>query len=80
MALSGATGDDNGPLDDPFLIMFNAWWEPLAFTVPPSLRSLPWQIEIDTADPAGAGRAVDAMAPVTLVGRSLLALRSPRPH
>ena len=80
MALSGATDDGEGPLDDPFLIMFNAWWEPLAFTVPASLRGLGWQVEIDTADPAGAGRAVDTAAPVTLVGRSLLALRSPRPQ
>jgi isoamylase len=28
MALSGSTGDDAHP-DDPFLLMLNAWWEPL---------------------------------------------------
>ena len=58
MALSGATGDDEHP-DDPFLVMLNAWWEPLDFSVPESLRGLGWQIEIDTADPKRAGRAVD---------------------
>jgi isoamylase len=39
MAMSGATGDDTRP-DDPFLLMFNAWWEPLDFTIPDSLRDL----------------------------------------
>ena len=77
MALSGATGDDEGPLDDPFLILFNAWWEPLEFTVPASLRSLHWQVEVDTADPNGARATIDPALPVTLAGRSLLALRSP---
>ena len=42
MALSGATGDHTRP-DDPFLIMLNAWWEPLDFTIPESLRGLAWQ-------------------------------------
>jgi isoamylase len=74
MALSGATGDDADP-DDPFLWMLNAWWEPLDFTVPDSLRTLTWQIEADTADPSAAGRSVDASAALPLTGRSLLLLR-----
>ena len=72
MALSGATGDPARP-DDPFLLMLNSWWEPLDFTVPDSLRDLGWRVEIDTADPDAAGRAVDPSAPVTLTGRSLTA-------
>ena len=32
-ALSGATGDDTRP-DQPFLMLLNAWWEPLDFTFP----------------------------------------------
>ena len=58
MALSGDTGDDAHP-DDPFLLMFNAWWEPIDFSVPEPLRNLGWQLEIDTADPEAAGRVVD---------------------
>jgi glycogen operon protein len=78
MALSGATGDDDGPLDDRFLIMFNAWWEPLGFTVPAGLRGSQWVVEVDTADPGSAGRIVDPAAGVTLPGRSLRALRCPQ--
>ncbi|MGZ4175441.1 MAG: glycogen debranching protein GlgX [Solirubrobacteraceae bacterium] len=78
MALSGATGDDDGPLDDRFLVMFNAWWEPLGFTVPESLRGYGWVVEVDTAEPSAAGRSVDPATEVSLAGRSLLALRSGR--
>ncbi len=74
MALSGDTGDDAHP-DDPFLVMFNAWWEPLDFSVPASLRDVAWQIEVDTADPTAAGRPVDPSAAVPLTGRSLMLLR-----
>ena len=74
MALGGATGDDSLP-DDPFLALFNGWWEPLDFAVPDSLRSLRWQIEVDTATPAASGTAVDASAAVQLTGRSLMLLR-----
>ena len=76
VALSGATGDETRP-DDPFLILLNAWWEPLDFTIPESLRGLAWRVEVDTSTPDGAGRAFDPKAPVTLIGRSLVLLRSP---
>jgi len=78
MALSGATGDHTRP-DDPFLIMLNAWWEPLDFTIPESLRGLAWQVEVDTAAPTAAGSMVDPAAPVRLTGRSLTLLRGTQP-
>jgi len=78
MALSGSTGDDAHP-DDPFLILFNAWWEPLDFSVPESLRGLDWRIEIDTAEPAAAGRPVDPSTSVQLTGRSLTLLHGTSP-
>jgi glycogen operon protein len=77
IALSGATGDATRP-DDPFLWMINAWWEPLEFSIPDSLRDLSWQIELDTADPNENGGTIDPSGAVTLTGRSLLLLRSPR--
>jgi len=79
MALSGDTGDHTRP-DDPFLLMINAWWEPLAFGVPDSLRDMGWQVEIDTASPKDSGRTVNPAATVTLTGRSLVLLRSPKPE
>jgi len=78
MALSGATGNDGSP-DDPFLVMLNAWWEPLGFTVPDSLHGLSWHVEIDTANPDATGRALDPSAAVVLTGRSLLLLRGTQP-
>jgi glycogen operon protein len=74
--LSGATGDDTPP-DDPFLILLNAWWEPLDFMIPASLRGLEWQVAVDTSTADGAGRTIDPSAPVSLIGRSLVLLRSP---
>ncbi|MGO9976400.1 MAG: glycogen debranching protein GlgX [Solirubrobacteraceae bacterium] len=78
MSLSGATGD-RGRADDPFLMMLNAWWEPLEFSVPQSLSSLHWEVEIDTADPVAVGRSVASSAAVTLIGRSLMLLRGIQP-
>jgi glycogen operon protein len=77
MALSGATGDETRT-DDPFLLMLNAWWEPLGFVVPESRRDLIWRLEVDTADPGPAGDAVDAATGITLQGRSLVLLRGTR--
>ena len=77
MALSGATGDRTRA-DDPFLIMLNAWWEPLDFTIPEPLQGLAWRVEVDTAAPDSAGVKVDAAVPVRLIGRSMLVLRGPR--
>ena len=77
LALSGDAGERVGP-DDPFLLMLNAWWEPLQFAVPESLRNLSWQLEVDTADPGAVEVPIDSSAPVTLIGRSLKLLRAPR--
>jgi glycogen operon protein len=75
MALSGDTGADSPP-DDPFLVLLNAWWEPLSFSVPEELRGLEWLVEVDTAAPgSAAGSRVDPAAGVTLSGRSLVLLR-----
>jgi isoamylase len=79
MALSGATGDATRP-DDPFLVMLNAWWEPLDFRVPEPLRDLGWRTEVDTADPRAADRVVDPSSAIPLTGRSLMLLHGTRPE
>ncbi len=53
-AVTMALGGD-ADSDVPFLLLFNAWWEPLDFAVPDPLRNLGWLIEVDTADPATTG-------------------------
>jgi glycogen operon protein len=74
MALSGDTGAGGSP-DYPFLLMLNAWWEPLDFRVPESLLGLDWRIEVDTAQRVTGGATADSSGVVDLTGRSLLLLR-----
>jgi glycogen operon protein len=59
------TGD--GP---PTLLLVNAWWEPLTFTLP---DAGPWSVLVDTAD---SGTADGAR--VELDGRSLMLVSRPR--
>jgi len=55
-------------VDDDFLVLLNAWWEPLTFVVPPTRPGQVWEAEIDTHDPTsmaahgkrGAGETVTA--------------------
>ena len=87
--LDGSDAPDIGPdgkalLDDDFLVLVNAWWEPLEFVVPDCRPGLAWRAEIDTFDPAAVA-AAPVPAPVRRAGdrvtvgpRSVLVLRGPR--
>jgi glycogen operon protein len=68
-------------LDDDFLVLFNAWWEPLEFVIPETRAGLEWRAEIDTYDPAApaAAPARHAGDRVTVCPRSVAVLRGPRP-
>src|ERR1700745_1610914 len=35
-------------LDDDFMVMVNAWWEPLGFVLPPTRPDAEWHAEIDS--------------------------------
>ena len=69
-------------LDDDFLVLVNAWWEPLDFVLPVTRQNAAWQAAIDTYAPATASGA--AAAPraagdqVTVGPRSIVVLRDPR--
>jgi len=93
--LDGSDAPDIGPdgrpmVDDDFLVLVNAWWEPLKFTIGDCRPGLAWRVEIDTFDPAraadaAAAVAVDAAADalragdgVTVGPRSVVVLRGPR--
>ncbi len=67
---------DDGSLmvDDDFLMLVNAWWEQLPFTIPPTRPGLTWQTEIDTYDPAH-GDTVAVGDQLTVGPRSIVVLR-----
>ena len=79
VALSGAS-DDGAADDDSFLLLINAWWEPLPVQLPAPARSMTWGVAVDTADVAVGGeegeRRVDPAAGLEVGPRSLLLLRS----
>ena len=75
-------------LDDDFLLLVNAWWEPLDFVLADLRAGAGWHVEVDTfgpgsldpgtlAGPDVAGRAGDKL---TVGPRSITVLRSPRPQ
>ncbi len=63
--------------DDTFLLLLNAWHEPISFTLPPRAWASGWEAIVDTA----TGEVSEGLAPlrarasVTVGGRSLLLLR-----
>ena len=69
-------------LDDDFLVLVNAWWEPLDFALPATRSRAAWQTAIDTYDPVAAGSsAADPRAAgdhVTVGPRSVAVLCNPR--
>jgi isoamylase len=86
--LDGADAPDSGAdgaplLDDDFLILVNAWWEPVTFTIPPVRESAQtWFIELDSYDPAvSPAREFPRHTGDQVVARprSLSVLRAPRP-
>jgi glycogen operon protein len=69
-------------LDDDFLVLVNAWWEPLEFVLPAIREQASWRTEVDTYDPAAP--ASSPAAPrgagghVTVSPRSIVVLSDPR--
>ena len=64
-------------LDDDFLVLVNAWWQPLDFVLPATRAGAAWQVELDSYDPS---RAVAGRHPgdrVTASPRSIVVLSSP---
>src|SRR5262249_35028203 len=74
---------DGTPLvDDDFLVLTNAWWEPLTFTLPATRPHAAWQVEIDTYDPMPQTEPATAeLKPgddITVGPRSSVVLTNPR--
>jgi isoamylase len=68
--------------DDDFLVLVNAWWEPLDFVLPVTRPQALWQVEIDTSDLAsqpGARPEERKAGDTVAVGpRSVVVLSNPR--
>jgi glycogen operon protein len=69
-------------LDDDFLVLVNAWWEPLEFVLPPTREQSAWHVELDSHDltsPAGsAAGSRKAGDRVAVAPRSIVVLGDPR--
>ncbi len=63
--------------DDDFLVLVNAWWEPLEFVLPAIRPQAGWQVEIDACELASQAGAAAAGDQVTVGPRSVSVLRSP---
>jgi glycogen operon protein len=65
-------------VDDDFMVMVNAWWEPLEFVLPPTRPGAEWHAEIDSYDPAAPAGAAHRHAgdQVTVGPRSVAVFRA----
>ncbi|HLK72088.1 MAG TPA: glycogen debranching protein GlgX [Streptosporangiaceae bacterium] len=66
--------------DDDFMVLVNAWWEPLDFTLPEGRAQASWQVEIDSYDltwqPGSPREERKAGDSVRVGPRSVMVLRS----
>ena len=70
--------DGTPMLDDDFLVLVNAWWQPLDFVLPATRAQAAWQVELDSYDPSRAVAGRHAGDRVTASPRSIVVLSSPR--
>jgi glycogen operon protein len=75
--IPGLEADGERVSDESFIVLFNAWRDPVTFVLPPARFGRRWVHELSTAEPALAanGHELPARAPVTVDGRALRVLR-----
>jgi isoamylase len=76
--IDGSTDPDVAPegtpmVDNDFLILVNAWWEPLTFAVPGAFALHNWEIVSDSFDPTRNGQPEQQ---IDVGPRSAVVLRS----
>ena len=68
-------------VDDDFLVLVNAWWEPLDFVLPATREQAAWHVELDSYEltsPAGSAAASRTAGDRVAVGpRSIVVLGNP---
>lgn len=68
-------------VDNDFILIFNAHYEPIVFTLPDENYGQKWQLIIDTYNPKGPALSYEAGFSITAQSRSFLLLRSvDKPH
>jgi isoamylase len=72
--IPGKTASGEGIADDSFLLLFNAYGEPITFTLPTRRFGARWEVELATGEGAPEG-VVPARAQVTVDARALILLR-----
>jgi isoamylase len=74
-AIGDFTPQGDPIVDDSFLLLFNAYHEPVVFTLPPPRFGRRWKLELSTAEPAAAGDVAPARGLVPLDERSVVVMR-----
>jgi glycogen operon protein len=71
------TPEGEAVVDESFIVLFNAWREPVTFVLPPARFGRRWAHELCTAEPERRpnGTAYRARAAVPLEARALRVLR-----
>ncbi|MGL6279016.1 MAG: glycogen debranching protein GlgX [Gaiella sp.] len=77
--IPGLTPEGEPVVDESFIVLFNAWRDPVTFLLPPSRFGRRWAHELSTAEPhlPPSEHELPARAPVTVDGRALRLLRRP---
>jgi len=79
--LIGDSDERGEPLwGDSILLLMNAHYEAMPFTIPTRGEGEPWERLLDTADPHGESMSYPAGQPYALQGRSMVVLRTPSPQ
>jgi isoamylase len=63
-------------VDDSFLLLFNAHWEPVTFSLRPDVLPVEWSIEIDTTRSEGQPNNATASGELVVAARSMVVLKA----
>ncbi|MBD0347779.1 MAG: glycogen debranching protein GlgX [Thermoleophilia bacterium] len=74
-AINARTEQGEAIHDDSFLLIFNAFHEPVVFTLPPPRFGRRWQLELSTMDPHAERQTFPGRGLVPLEARSVVVLR-----
>jgi isoamylase len=74
-AITDVTSDGERVVDDSFLLLFNAFHEPVVFTLPPPRFGRRWTLELSTAEPEATGEIFPGRGLAPLEARSVVVLR-----